>query len=170
MWPLTWTILARWPFLPCLIPVTSPTSNGLQRPLLAQARAPERPQGAPVEKEPFGAQRHPLDPEDRSPMGGPTRPLSVVSNVSPAISVLGALRPAAKRPRNSGAGAPRRRLSGSARSVHGRELRARSARRRGRGQDQTRQGFEDPEADGHDHRRLLTPLNLWRTLRNGPPT
>src|SRR6185503_13273830 len=49
--------------------------------------------------------------EDRGPVGGPPGPLSVVSNLPPAISALGPRRPASEPPRNSRAGAPRRRPS-----------------------------------------------------------
>ena len=51
-------------------------------------------------------------------MGGPAGPLSVASNLPPAVSVVGPRRRVADRPRNPRAGPPRRRVSESAGSVH----------------------------------------------------
>ncbi len=56
--------------------------------LLARTGASRRRSRAPVEGEPCGAQWHPVDPEDWS-TGRPAEPLSVVSNLPPAISAVG---------------------------------------------------------------------------------
>jgi hypothetical protein len=106
--------------------------------LLARAAAPGRRSRAPLAGEPPCAQWHPLDPEDRRPVGRLAGPLSVIPDLPPSISAVGPLRRAAERPRDPRTGTSRRRLSGSAGSIHRRELRA--AKRGGAAVGKTKRG------------------------------
>jgi transposase len=98
--------------------------------LPAQADAPQRRSRSPAAGEPSRAQWHPVDPENWRPVGGPAGPLSVVSNLPPALSAVDARGCAAEHFGSTRAGPPRRRLSRLAGNVHRRELRARQAGRR----------------------------------------
>ena len=69
-----------------VIRVTSRTSNGPSLGHFAQVAAPARRSRAPLAGEPRCARWHPLGPDDRGSLGRLPRPLSVVSDVPPAIS------------------------------------------------------------------------------------
>jgi hypothetical protein len=111
--------------------------------LFAHLAVPTRRSRTPLAGESRRAQWRPLGPEDRGSLGRLARPLPVVSDLPPAISAVGPGRPAAEHPRNARASAARRRLSGSAGSIHRRKLRARQAGWCRSRQDQARQGVED---------------------------